>query len=95
MIGGSPSRGEVYGFSAFDGSRGTLALRNPSLKDRTIRASLADLLELPTDEQKLVLQLRGVFGETGTLEGEHLATKPINLTLPPLAIALFEVRRRS
>ena len=34
------------------------------------------------------------FGETGTLEGEHLATKPIDLTLPPLAIALFEIRRR-
>jgi hypothetical protein len=92
MVGGDPAHGEIYGFSAFDGSQGTLALRNPSLTERTISASLAGLLELPAAEQKLVLQLRGVFGETGTLEGEHLATKPINLTLPPLAIALFEVR---
>jgi len=92
MVGGNPARGEIYGFSAFDGCCGTLALRNPSLKTRTISASLATLLELPTAEREFDLELQGVFGETKRLEGTHRARKPIDLTLPPLAIAVFEVR---
>ncbi len=91
MVGGNPSQGEIYGFAAFDGREGTLALRNPSLEPRSIEGSLAKLLELPELEHTLMLKLQGVFGSTESLEGTHPAADLLRMELPPLAIAVFEV----
>ena len=95
MVGGSPAEGEVYGFSAFDGRGGTLALRNPSSGTRAIKSSLASLLDLTDAQRNRQLTLRGVFGQTGPLEGARAATAPIALELAPLSIAVFEVEAAS
>lgn len=91
MVGGSPAQGEIYGFAAFDGREGTLALRNPSLEARSIEAPLANLLELPDSEHALTLKLQGAYGITASLEGRHAATDVVRLELPPLAVAVLEV----
>jgi len=91
MIGGDPGKGEVYGFAAFDGGAGTLALRNPTDKAQTFEASLADALDLPAATRSRSLRLRSVYGATQSLEGDHAATARLRVQLPPLAIAVFEV----
>jgi len=90
MFGGDPASGEVYGFSAFDGQRGTLALRNPSDGARTLKGTLAEWLRLPP-HRRGTLQLRPVYGETATLAGPHQARDSLEIQLPALEIALFEV----
>ena len=63
MIGGNPKKGEVYGFAAFDAGVGTLALRNPSDKQRLFEGRLADLLDL-SDAERLRLSTAGrVWGD--------------------------------
>lgn len=91
MVGGDPGRGEIYGFSAFDEGRGTLALRNPGTDSRTLQSTLAGLLELPDAARKLSFKLRRVYGETGSLEGTRHADAPLRVELPPLAITVLEV----
>ena len=91
MVGGDPGRGEIYGFSAYDDGRGTLALRNPGAEARSLEISLADLLGLGDADRRLSFALRGVFGETGRLEGVWPATKSMRVELPPLKIAVLEV----
>ena len=91
MIGGDPSQGEVYGFSAYDGSQATLALRNPSSDTaKTIEGSLAQWLDLPDAARRLSFRLTGVYGQTPALAGIQGAETRIRLELPPLAIAVFE-----
>ena len=91
MVGGDPGQGEVYGFSAWHGRGGTLALRNPAGSPGAISASLAELMLLPAPDQDRALRLRGVYGVTDSLEGEQDASAPLRLELPVLAIAVFEV----
>jgi hypothetical protein len=91
MIGGDPSKREIYGFSAVDRKGGTLALRNPSSEARVLTASLADLLDLPTADRTREWRLRGVYGRTGDREGVFAANAPWRLELPPLGVAIFEV----
>lgn len=93
MIGGDPAREEVYGFSAFDGQRGTLALRNPSDRVRSIRGTLAEWLLLPTSSRAGALKLHPMYGETRSLAGSHSAGEPLEINLPSLDIAIFEVAR--
>ncbi|MBN1442176.1 MAG: hypothetical protein JXA90_05670, partial [Planctomycetes bacterium] len=91
MVGGDPSKAEVYGFSAWDGEKGTLALRNPSGEPRSLESSLGELLLLPRADESCALEVKGVHGETGQLAGKRGAGDPIELRLPPLAVAIFEV----
>ena len=46
-IGGDPSKGEVYGFTSWNPTDGTLMLRNPSSKPVNFSFTLSMLLELP------------------------------------------------
>jgi len=92
MIGGSPARGEIYGFSAFREGRGTLALRNPSAETKAMEATPADLLELPASARRLSFNLKGVYGETRALEGNRPGGAPVQVKLPGLAIAVWDVR---
>jgi hypothetical protein len=91
MVGGDPRKGEVYGFSAFDGRSGTLALRNPSDKAQTFEGSLADLLDLPAAGRSRSLRLQSVYGATQSLEGKHPATARLRVEQPALAIAVVEI----
>lgn len=93
MVGGDPGRGEIYGFSALDNGRGTLALRNPSAEPRTLQSTLAALLDLPEAARSRSFRLRSVFGETRALEGVHQAGVPFLIELPALATAVLEVER--
>jgi hypothetical protein len=93
MVGGDPSQGEIYGFSAFDNERGTLALRNPSAEPRRLRSTLLALLDLSAAAHGRAFKLRGAFGETQALEGVHRASAPIVIELPPLATAVLEIER--
>ncbi len=92
MVGGDPSKRELYGFSAFDGRDGTLALRNPSIETRTLTATLADLLDLSTADRARGLRLRGVYGRTQGREGVFDVNAPWRIELPPLGVAVFEVK---
>jgi hypothetical protein len=92
MVGGDPRRGEIYGFSAFHEGTGTLALRNPSAEPRALTSSLADLLGLPKAGRGRSIQLTGVFGQTQPLAGVHPADNLLRIELPPLNIAVFEVK---
>ncbi len=92
MIGGDPGQGEMYGFSAFDGRRGVLAIRNPSDQPGVFEGSLAQWLLLPDAACDRSFHLHGVHGHVRTLEGSHSAMKPLRIELPALEIAVFEVR---
>jgi hypothetical protein len=92
MIGGDPGQGEMYGFSAFDGRRGVLAIRNPSDQPGVFEGSLAQWLLLPDAARDRAFDLHGVHGHVRTLEGSHSAMKPLRIELPALDIAVFEVR---
>jgi hypothetical protein len=91
MIGGDPGKGEAYGFAAFDGQSGTLALRNPSDQPRSIRGNLADWLDMPPAARARQYNLKGVYGATQKLEGAHAADALLQLELAPFEIAVFEV----
>jgi len=91
MIGGNPRAGEIYGFAAFDGRSGTLALRNPSEAARTLEGSLAEWLDLPETARGGECTVRGVYGATQAIEGAHAATARLKIELPPFAIAVAEV----
>ncbi|MHB1034281.1 MAG: alpha-amylase family protein [Pirellulales bacterium] len=95
MIGGDPKKGEVYGFAAFEAGAGTLALRNPSDKQRWFEGRLADLLDLSDGERRRAYQLRGVFGATKPLEGRRAATDALRIKLPAFAVAVLEVDGRT
>jgi hypothetical protein len=92
MIGGDPTRGEMYGFSAFDGRHGVLAMRNPSDEPGAVDGTLADWLLLPDKARGRDLRVRGVYGNTGRLDGSHTASAPLRIELAPFQIAVFEVK---
>ena len=92
MIGGDPARDDMYGFSAFDGQRGVLAMRNPSDEPRVLEKTLADWLLLPDRARVRDVRVRGVYGKTGSLDGSHPATAPRRIELAPFQIAVFEVQ---
>lgn len=91
MVGGDVRREEVYGFSAFDAGRGTLALRNPSAEARSLESTLAHLCEMPDADRARSYRVRPVFGATAALEGVRRADAPLRLDLPALEIAVVEV----
>jgi hypothetical protein len=93
MVGGDVRRGEIYGFAAYDDGEGTLCLRNPAAEPRAFEGTLGELLDLPASDQTASFSLTGAFGATGALEGARAARSPLAVTLPPLAIAVLEVRR--
>lgn len=82
----------MYGFSAFDGQRGVLAMRNPSDEPRVLEKTLADWLLLPDRARGRAVRVRGVYGKTGSLDGSHPATAPRRIELAPFQIAVFEVQ---
>ena len=92
MIGGDPSRGAIYGFSAYEAGAGVLALRNPSSKAASLERSLSSLLVLSRAEQKKNYRLAGIHGETKAIEGVHAGRSTVKVELPPFAVAIFEVK---
>lgn len=93
MVGGDVRRGEIYGFAAYDAGRGTLALRNPSDVPRTLETTLSDLLDLSAADRSRRFTLCGGYGAIKPLEGERAADARWEIDLPPLGIAVFEVRK--
>jgi hypothetical protein len=92
MVAGDPRQGAVYGFSAFEAGAGVLALRNPSSKPGTAERTLSNLLGLPIAARKASYRFTPVFGETKALEGVHGGRETIKAELPPLSVAIFEVK---
>jgi hypothetical protein len=92
MVGGDPRQGDIYGFSSFDGKRGTLGLRNPGAEPKTLERPLWNLLVLPRPARKWTFRFKGVHGNTGPLEGDHPGTATLRVELQPLEIAVFEVK---
>jgi hypothetical protein len=92
MVGGDPRQKGIYGFSAFEEGVGVLALRNPAGKPGALEQSLSRLLVLSRDAGGKSYILRGVYGETKALEGIHPGRSALKVELPPLAVAIFEVK---
>jgi hypothetical protein len=92
MVGGDPNQGELYGFSAYENGRGTLALRNPSNEPRVLEDCLATLLDLPRAGEYPSFELKGIYGQTGPLEGIQEGGAQLRFELPPLQVAVFEVQ---
>jgi hypothetical protein len=51
-IGGSPEKGEIYGWASWTPRKGILVLRNPSDQPATFRADLRSIFELPSAAPK-------------------------------------------
>ena len=92
MVGGDPRQMGIYGFSAFEEGVGMLALRNPAAKPGALEQSLSRLLVLSREAGGKSYILRGVYGETKALEGIHPGKSPLKVELPPLAVAVWEVK---
>jgi hypothetical protein len=56
MIGGDPTKGQPYGYVHFKGSRGILALRNPSIEAKKLQVELSSSAGLDPKASSLVLE---------------------------------------
>jgi hypothetical protein len=56
MVGGDPTKGQTYGYVHFKGSRGILALRNPSIDAKKLQVELSASAGLDPSASSLVLE---------------------------------------
>lgn len=49
-IGGDPSKGEVYGFAAWQNGKGTVTLRNPTSTTKSFACSVQSAFEIPAEK---------------------------------------------
>ena len=90
-IGGNPENGEAYGYFAFDGKRGFLAVRNPSKTVKEFDFTLdGNLCLTKTDIQ---LSLYEILPSVRKHEEVKLGYgSKLNLKIPSGAVLLFELR---
>ncbi len=99
-LGGNPTKGEVYGFAAWNNGRGAITLRNPSDKEQKIDFELAKFLELP-DYAPRKFQIKCPF-KIEFVDGKPVmpqriygakidANKKYSFTLKPFEVLVYDV----
>ena len=90
MFGGKPSRGEIYGYSCWNGNEGIVSLRNPSNQRKTIEVTYDRLIGVPET-------LSNVYGKVviGNLD-KYQNNTPLNyndkvtFTLEPQEVLIMQ-----
>ncbi len=83
-VGGSPwdgSEANIYGWASWNGEKSTLALRNPSTKEKSFTFTLRDVLEVPDYENRPIL-LTDAFDRQENISGIHTSGNAMNLDTP-------------
>lgn len=90
-IGGDPGQLEVYGWSAWSGQRGTLALRNPDAIPRSFDLEIGAALEL-TPASPQTFRLKSPWQEdAGAGDWTAEVGTPLRLDLKPFQLLVLEV----
>ena len=100
-VGGNPwdgSSANIYGWASWNGKKATLSLRNPDIKERTLKTTLRKVLDIPnfikttvTLSSSFADQVIGDGGLRGIEEGETIdIDKEITFTLPASSVFVFE-----
>ncbi len=83
IVGGKPDLGEAYGYISWEGDKGILTCRNPSLEPKS--------LEVPFDQSVLFKGEKGrqfvadiVYPYSQPYQKQFVSGKPILITIPPL-----------
>lgn len=96
-VGGNPwdgSNANVYGWASWNGSKSTLALRNPSTANKTFTFTLRQVLEIP-DHDTNAIELSKAFVNqpdlSGLTEGEPIdIDTEITVALPGSSVYVFD-----
>ena len=89
MIGGDPGKGEPYGYAHFRGSKGVIALRNPSMEAGKIRVKLATAQGLDAGAASLVVER--VYPTRYILPRIYAAGASFEVPLDGYETAVYEV----
>ncbi|GAA0734541.1 cell wall-binding repeat-containing protein [Clostridium oceanicum] len=86
-VGGSPNKGEVYGFASWSKEKVILSLRNPSNSEKTFTIDPQKVFNIPEGEGKTYL-----FTERDGIKipFEVTAGKPVNIKLKPFDVLILE-----
>ncbi len=97
-VGGNPwdknaKEGSVYGWAAWNKNKATMALRNSSDKEKTLTASLREILDIPA-KVKGSITFKDSFKDQRALDGfSNQAVdidKELNFTLKPFEVLVYE-----
>jgi hypothetical protein len=91
-FGGDPLTLEAYGYAAWSPRKGTLMLRNPDDKPKSITLDAATVFELPADAVKNY-SLRSPYPDQRMLTLELSAGKPQSVTLEPFEVLVFDAHK--
>jgi hypothetical protein len=89
MIGGDPTKGQTYGYVHFKGSRGILAVRNPSIDAKKLRVELASSAGLDASASSLVLEK--TYPSRWIAPKLYRAGDKVDLALDGYETAIYEV----
>ncbi len=89
MIGGSPVKGETYGYVHFDGNRGIIAARNPSVQSGLLTVKLSPDFGLDPYNHSLVLEQ--VYPSRRVSPTLYSAGAAIRLPLGGYETAIYEL----
>lgn len=100
-VGGNPWDGKkvnIYGWAAWNGKRSTLTLRNPDVKQRTLKTTLRKVFDIPAYIKTSIIlkssfadQTMGTKGLRGILENAPINIDDnITITLPASSVYVFE-----
>lgn len=100
-VGGEPwndstKSGDIYGWASWNGKKATLALRNSSKDEKTLTATLRQLLDVPAHVQGSITLKDSFKGGQRKLQGISGATIPLDkelsFTLKPFEVFFFDGR---
>jgi hypothetical protein len=72
-FGGDPGKGQVYGYASWGDGKGVISIRNPTAREQTYCADMADLLEIPMSQRNRIGRL-----ELKEPWSEHAAAEPLS-----------------
>ncbi len=99
-VGGNPwdnntKSGSIYGWASWNAKKSTLALRNSSKEEKTLKATLRQILDVPAFVQGSIT-LKDSFKDQRKLAGISGATIPLDkeiaFTLKPFEVFVFDGR---
>jgi len=89
-IGGSPINLEAYGFAAWKQGNGILTIRNPSDEPQKFILDLKTLFEIPNSNPQKYTLINKL--NTGNKTLEVFTDKPLEITLKPFELDVFEAK---
>jgi hypothetical protein len=89
MVGGDPTKGQTYGYVHFAGSRGILAVRNPSIDAKHLQVELSASAGLDPSASSLVLERN--YPSRWISPKLHRAGERIDIPLDGYETAIYEV----